>query len=409
MIAKLIETIQRRRAAGQRLFSLPLARSAWARFRRGAGWDSPAERLRHLVELEPAELQPPAEPVDPASLRLEWILPQFDAGSGGHATIFRLADELERRGHRNRFWFLAGDRYADAAEVRQGMARLFGRGRDTRLLDRTNLGQVQGDVCIATAWPTAYYAMAVPAVRKRCYFILDFEPAFFPTGAEALLAEQTYRLPLEPIPSSRWLAATLKPYYGGEPEGFALPVDQANYSPGRDAREPDSVVFYLRETTPRRCAELGLLALELLARRRPALTVHCIGQPAVARRFPFRAVQHGMVTPAQLAELYRRAKVGLVMSSTNHSLVTIEMMACGLPVVELDAAPARMDFPPEAVTLAGVEPRAMAQAVERLLDDEAVWRRQQAAGWAHTRGLDWAASTDAVERRLRAGLVRATP
>lgn len=408
MIAKIVETLKRRRASGQRIFSVLFAQAAWARVRRGVGWDSPAERFRHLIELQAVELSPPPTPVDVSSLRLEWILPQFDAGSGGHATIFLIADELERRGHRNRFWFLTGDRYGDAAEVRRGMQRLFGRSREVEILDSAKVGQVVGDVCIATAWPTVYYAMAVKAVRKRCYFILDFEPAFYPAGSEALLAEQTYRLPLEPIPSSRWLAATLKPYYGCELQWFPLAVDHANYSPGHSDRTSDTVVFYLRETTPRRCAELGLLALEILARRRPQLVVHCIGQPAVTRRLPFRAVQHGMMTPAQLAELYRRAKVGFVMSSTNHSLVSIEMMACGLPVVELDAAPARMDFH-EAVIRASVNPRLMAEAVWQLLSDEAGWRRQQAAGWDHVRGLDWAASAAVVEKRLQAGLERANP
>ena len=229
VIAKIIETLKRRRASGQRIFAMPLAKSAWARIRRGAGWDSPAERFRDLVELPAAELSPPPVPVDVSSLRLEWILPQFDAGSGGHATIFLIADELERRGHRNRFWFLTGDRYADATELRRGMKRIFGRSREVEILDSTRVGQVAGDVCIATAWPTAYYAMAVNAVRKRCYFILDFEPAFFPAGSEFLLAEHTYHLPFDPIPSSRWLAATLKPYYGRELPWFPLAVDHAIY------------------------------------------------------------------------------------------------------------------------------------------------------------------------------------
>lgn len=404
MIAKAIETLRRRRAARQRIFTVAFARAAWTRVRQRMGWESPAERFRYVLELPAAGLVPPSGAADPAHLQLEWILSQPDAGSGGHATILRMADELEKRGHRNRFWFLTGDRYANAGELREGLHRLYGRDREVEMLSPADVSRISGDVCIATAWPTAYYAAAVAAVRKRCYFILDFEPAFHPAGTEALLAENTYRLPLEPVPSSRWLAATLGRYYGSEPEFFPLALDHAIYFRGEAERAAETIVFYLREKTPRRCAELGLLAVEILARRRPGLLVHCIGQPPLSRRLPFRAVQHGMLTPARLAELYRHARVGFVMSPTNHSLVTIEMMACGLPVVELDADPVRLDFPPDAVTRAGIDPRAMADCLERLLADEDAWRRQQAAALAHVGGLNWTASAAAVERRLQEGL-----
>ena len=45
-----------------------------------------------------------------------------------------------------------------------------------------------------------------------------------------------------------------------------------------------------------------------------------------------------------LADLYRRATVGVVFSATNYSLIPHEMMACGLPVVELDGESTRADF-----------------------------------------------------------------
>lgn len=407
MIAKMIEALKRRRAAGQRIFSMHLARSVWARMKRGAGWESPSERFRHLFELNCVEHAGSGEPFDVNRLRLEWIVPQFDAGGGGHAIIFRLAAELGRRGHRNRFWVLPGDRYANAEEIRQGMRRLYDCDADTEVLDPSNVDLVSGDVCIATAWSTAYYARAVKAVRKRCYLILDFEAAFFPVGTEALVAENTYRFPLDPIPSSRWLARKLESYYKRALTPFVLPIDHGVYVQGKGERTPDSVVFYLREKTPRRCAELGLLALEIVAYRRPSLVVHCIGQPAVGRKLPFYAVQHGLVAPSHLADLYGKAKVGFVMSPTNHSLVSIEMMACGLPVVELDYEPSQLDFPTESVTLAGIDPRAMADAIERLLDDKDRWLAQQAAGLKHAAGLTWAACADAVEGQLKAGLVHA--
>ena len=40
-------------------------------------------------------------------------------------------------------------------------------------------------------------------------------------------------------------------------------------------------------------------------------------------------------TIKDLADLYRESTIGMVFSTTNPSLVPYEMMACGLPVIDL--------------------------------------------------------------------------
>ena len=103
--------------------------------------------------------------------------------------------------------------------------------------------------------------------------------------------------------------------------------------------------------------ELGLLALELLAERGPEFEVHLFGSDAPLDFAAFPAVNHGVVPPDALAELYRACDVGLCFSATNYSLIPQEMMACGLPVLELDGPSTRAVFPPGVVTLAGPDPR----------------------------------------------------
>ena len=49
--------------------------------------------------------------------------------------------------------------------------------------------------------------------------------------------------------------------------------------------------------------------------------------------FPHRNA--GVLDGPRLAALYGEATVGMVLSLTNPSLVGLEMMACGLPCVEL--------------------------------------------------------------------------
>ena len=49
----------------------------------------------------------------------------------------------------------------------------------------------------------------------------------------------------------------------------------------------------------------------------------------------FEAEQLGILSDTKLADLYRRCSTGLCLSASNPSRIGFEMLACGLPVVEL--------------------------------------------------------------------------
>ena len=105
---------------------------------------------------------------------------------------------------------------------------------------------------------------------------------------------------------------------------------------GRSTRRDDVVLFYARASTPRRAVPIALVALGELKRRRPQTELWFYGHGWPPRvDYPFRNL--GVVSGEDLARLYATATVGLVLSMTNYSLVPQEMLACGLPCVELDA------------------------------------------------------------------------
>lgn len=375
------------------------------------GFSSPMARYSHLLQLKWSPLLPVkfGQPNFKA-LCLEWILPHFDAGTGGHSAIFQLTAALAKRGHRNRFWFTPGNRFRSPAEVLGAIQRWYTpQNCEVRFLDPTRVGEVTGDVCIATEHSTAYYAAAVQNVRTRCYLVQDFEPYFFPHGVAYLNAEATYRLDLQPIVYGAWLASVLQPYRPEKVPTFDLGIDHGVYRGDESASRlaSSTVAFYLRETTPRRCCEFGLLALELLAKKVPDLEVHFFGQrPLPFERHPYRFVNHGVLAPATLAALYHRVRVGVVFSATNHSLIPAEMMACGLPVVELDSPSVKMDFPSTTLTRVSLHPEQMAAGIARLLSDGVAWEAQQRAGFDFTRSLTWDRSAQQfshiLEEKLRA-------
>jgi glycosyltransferase involved in cell wall biosynthesis len=336
------------------------------------------------------------------------IVPPFARGSGGHGTIFTLLDRLEQMGHTCSVW--VHDPLNDMGDVRSAVlrrrvARQFApiRAPVTKGFD----GWHGADVVVATGWETVYPALLRESCRARAYLVQDHEPEFFPTSARRLWAEQTYSLGLYAICASRWLRDLLARRYGTDGSWFRLGVDHRTYTVRPEVkRRRDTVIFYARATTPRRAVPLGLLALEELHRRRHDLRIVTFGHTdplptALAHE------QLGVATPGQLALNYAEAAVGLCLSFTNYSLIPQEMMACGLPCVDVRGGSTEAELGSSGWTeLADPDPVALADAMERVLEDEELWRRRSDAGVAFVADADWDGAARQVEAGLRDALRR---
>jgi O-antigen biosynthesis protein len=334
-----------------------------------------------------------------APLRLAIVVPPFRRGSGGHRTIVHLARGLAARGHDVTLW-LADDegRHADGLAT-QHFESFFGwPGLRADLQDWDGC-----DVAVATGWQTVHRVLGLPGCGARAYLVQDLEHDFYPASASRTWAGQTYGLGLHCIAASGWLAGELRSRYGASADHFDLAIDHDLYRP-REAERDGSVLFYARATTPRRAVPLGLLALEELAQRHPELDIVLFGEPGQIAA-PFRHRSLGLATPEQLAEAYARASVGVVLSMTNISLVPLEMLACGLPVVELDTDCLRTELGDDGpVELSAFDPLALADAVERLLGDPELHARRAAAGLELVARRQWDDSASQVERGLRTAL-----
>lgn len=353
----------------------------------------------------------PLAPHDPAraeraSLDVAVVIPWYPRGGGGHATIFNLVRGLEALGHRCSIWLddPTGRHAAlDEAAVVRELAELFGgcAGPVRKGFDRWS----GADVVLATSWPTAYRGLRLDRCGARAYLVQDHEPEFHPTSAESEWAATTYGLGLHCIAASRWLAELLRERHGARATHFDLGIDHDRYAPRADAaRSPARVLFYARLSTERRAVPLGLLALEELHRRRPDAEIALFGAPApIPVSFPCQ--QLGLLTPAQLADAYRGATAGIVLSLTNPSLVPQEMLACGLPCVDVERPSTRSEWGASGgVELAAFDPQALAGAIERLLADPALRTRRAAEGVAWARSRTWPRAAAQVEDGLREAL-----
>ncbi|MDO8210006.1 glycosyltransferase family 4 protein [Conexibacter sp. CPCC 206217] len=342
-----------------------------------------------------------------AALDVAVVIPWFPPGSGGHATIFNLVRQLEARGHRCSIWLDdPTGRHAALADdeaLAQRIEEQFG-GCSGPV--HRGFSQWSGaDVALATSWTTAYRVQLLPGCRARAYLVQDHEPEFHPTSAESEWAAATYRAGLHCIAASRWLAELLRERYGAVATHFDLGIDHDRYSPRpQTPRRDGRVLFYARPSTDRRAVPLGLFALAELRRRRPQVELALFGAPKPVAT-PFPCEQLGLLTPAQLADAYRGATAGMVLSLTNPSLVPQEMLACGLPCVDVERPSTRSEWGSSGgVELAAFDPQAIAGALERLLDDRALHAQRSAAGLEWARERTWPRAAEQVEAGLRAAL-----
>jgi O-antigen biosynthesis protein len=345
----------------------------------------------------------PAAPVGERSLAVGWLAVPPGPGSGGHTTMFRMMRSLEAAGHRC-VLYLCDDKPCDVprhtATVRSGWPQVEAEVRDV-------LAGVRGvDALVATSWQTAHVlarqAADVPA--HRFYFVQDYEPYFYPASSASVLAEDTYRFGFHGITAGGWLADELATRHGMAADPFPFGADTDVYRLDNAGSRP-GVVFYARPSAPRRGYELGILALEVFARRHPETEIHLFGDRVQVRRLPFRATVHGKLGTGALNTLYNTCRAGLSLSFTNVSLIPWELLAAGAVPVVNDAPHNRRVLDNSHVVWAAPTPQALADALDAVFAEPDVAGRARAAS-ASVGRMTWEAAgkvvVEAIERICRA-------
>jgi glycosyltransferase involved in cell wall biosynthesis len=334
-------------------------------------------------------------------LHIAWVIPPFRRGSGGHMTIFNLVLGLESRGNSCSIWVHdPAERMGPAAVIHREMVEHFA---PVRAGVFRNFEDWHGaDVVLATGWQTAYPVAGLPGCKLKSYLVQDYEPDFYPVSAQRTWAEETYTMGYPCITASPWLSDLMRERFGATAESFELGVDHQTYRALDVERDDRTVIFYSRPSTPRRATELGLLALGELAERQPDVRFVLFGDtqpPATSFDYDFA----GIVDEQSLAVMYNRATVGLVLSLTNYSRIPKEMMACGLPVVDLAHPSVHSIFGPSGELIETVEPdpSKIADRLSELLAAPDRRKQQAASARRFVQPMTWDAAAGTVEQHLR--------
>lgn len=268
-------------------------------------------------------------------LRTAWIMSPPGANSGGHQNIFRFLKVLEDAGHEVRIYLYSTFDTHTPGEVRSLIAGSSSYPTLAASIEKYPEAGIAADVdaIFATSWETAYCAFRDRSTARRFYFVQDFEPLFYPTSSESVLAENTYRFGFYGITAGHWLETKLANDYGMRTSSFDFGSDPGAYHL-HDGAARDSVFFYARPETPRRGFELGVYALEHFARAHPKVPIITAGQSLRHLKLPFPIEDRGNVQVGDLGALYNRCVAALVLSLSNLSLLPLELLSCGtVPVV----------------------------------------------------------------------------
>jgi O-antigen biosynthesis protein len=297
---------------------------------------------------------------------INWFVPDFGIGSGGHLNIFRYIFHLEKLGFTNSIVIVGAHRHHSGQSALGEICRYF-----FPLKAQVFLGEASAPSAyfsFATSWITAYYVRSFSQTTKKLYFIQDFEPFFYPHGSEYEFAEATYRFGFYGVTAGDWLKSVMERSYGMRCISLGFSYDKDLYRQ-HPRREPGirRVFCYCRPPTARRGLETALLALDIVGTKLPDVKFIFAGWDMNDYAFRHEHLNAGLVAIPELPDLYSQCDVALVLSFTNASLLPLELMACGCCVVSNKGRNVEWLLDKQNSILSESDPESLANAIVEIL------------------------------------------
>ena len=309
--------------------------------------------------------------------KIAWIIPKPIKGSGGIRTMIQNANFLAEKGFECDI-YIDEDYMNDSETLKKKIISYYGECKCN-----TYVGikmRKKYDLVFATySVLTADYVYYMEDVKHKAYFIQDFEPWFEPMGGQYLDMERTYRYGLQGISIGKWLTYKISNEYGSPMTSFPFCADLNVYKKLSGIEKEKAICFIYQPEKARRCSKLGIEALLLVKKLRPDVKIYIYGSD-VNVEFDFEVENLHIINIEKCNELYNRCTVGLCISASNPSRIPFEMMAAGLPVVDLYRENNLYDIPEDGVLLAESTPEGLATALIQIIDNPKLQKKMAEAG-----------------------------
>jgi O-antigen biosynthesis protein len=362
----------------------------------------PTSHWNYIINSQKFQKKPICnKPAPGSSFTINWIIPTFGKGSGGHLNIFRYIQHLEKLGHHNRIYIFGESIFNSDDEAKRFINKEFFHLESEVYVSINDIKD--SDAVFATSWQTAYIVNKIENTHKKFYFIQDYEPYFYPVGSESLFAQQTYQFDFKRITMGPWIKNLLKEKFDLNSDSIDFGHDPLIYYKKNSSNPLNNhIFFYSRPATARRCFELGVEALHELYLRGIDFKLYTVGQEILNYNLPFPIHNLGILDATELAELYSNTSLGIVFSPTNTSLLPFEMMACGCPVIELNSDSSKATFPnSDIIELADFSPLDISNSIEKLLSNPTQRQTQSQKAYEYVKPLTWESSAKNLEHIIR--------
>lgn len=310
--------------------------------------------------------------------KIAWVIPHPGKGSGGHRTIIQNVNALIRHGYECDI-YVEEDFCSTSEDVAKKIDTYYEPCAATCYVGIEK--RCEYDLVFATGWTTIDFVKYLD-VPKKAYFIQDFEPWFFPMGDSYLKTENSYRLDFKKITIGKWLSHKMIEEYHSKSQYFDFCADLDVYHPLPKVKKENAICYIWQPEKPRRCDYLALRALKLVKEMKPDVKIYVYGSDT-KNPLDFEAERLGIISTIQCNELYNKCQLGLCMSASNPSRIPFEMMAAGLPVVELYKENNLYDFPTDGIVLAESSEEAIATAIIDLLGNSKKRKEMSLAGMSY--------------------------
>lgn len=252
------------------------------------------------------------------------------------------------------------------------------------------------DVVVATSWDTVSYAKKFSSYRM--YFVQDYEPYFYAFGEQFILAKKTYEQGLHMVSLGTWNKQMIE--NNGSPispiDCIEFPYEKKEYPlKSRDFmsyknKKKFIVAVYLKYYGKRLPCVLQYMLSEvsrMFKEEGITLEVRYYGE---AKSFRTKGGKNiGMLNKKELLSLYQEADFGILASMTNISLISYEMLATGLPLIEFKDGTFSYFFPDNCAALVDISPRDLYEKIKECINNPKILMDRQENANKYLKTLSW--------------------